>query len=338
MRTSAEPPCARCSSARNRLRLAGGDAEANKVETFLTSFFGVTSGSSTRDALEVVRGLAKPNAPRYCSPGDAPVQPEGTSAQLFVLGPPRDEKLLAKDSVAATSPEVYGLQELLGIDSSGIDLSHFDPVVDGADPGAPFDAMQTIPTTVAQQMPFFARRYWGSDVDPSGDGPDWRRIDTSFLTGATELALQLDSSTNNTSLVLAIRLDDGDVLLFPADAQIGSWLSWQNLSWTVDGKQLTGPDLLGRVVFYKVGHHGSHNATLKAHGLEMMDSLQLAMIPVDEAMARKKNWNRMPLKDLVTALQGKTHGAVVRADQPLPEGVPSVAASPDGELWYEVTL
>lgn len=29
-------------------------------------------------------------------------------------------------------------------------------------------------------------------------------------------------------------------------------------------------DLLGRVLFYKVGHHGGHNATIQAKGLERM--------------------------------------------------------------------
>src|SRR6266699_2202355 len=68
----------------------------------------------------------------------------------------------------------------------------------------------------------------------------------------------LDSMTNNTSLVLAIELADGDVLLFAADAQVGNWLSWQDLKWTVGTSPVTGPDLLKRTIFYKVGHHGSH--------------------------------------------------------------------------------
>jgi hypothetical protein len=329
----------------SRLRLAGDNDTANHVGTFLTSFFGA-AGGSTHAALEIVRGLSKPKPPRYCSPNNEPVTPEGTSVRLFVLGPPRDEHLLRKDAVAATSPEVYGLQQqqrlqqVYGMEPSGIDLSHFAPALEAADPDTPFDLMQTIPQQVAQHMPFFMQHYWGSDVDPAGDGPEWRRIDTAFLGASTELALQLDSATNNTSLVLAIQLADGDVLLFPADAQIGNWLSWQNLSWTVDGKTVTGPDLLKRVTFYKVGHHGSHNATLKAHGLEMMDGLQLAMIPVNVKMAQTKKWMRMPLDKLVDALKAKTKGGVVQADQPLPTGVRSVAASPDPDrtLWYEVTL
>jgi hypothetical protein len=69
----------------------------------------------------------------------------------------------------------------------------------------------------------------------------------------------LDSSTNNTSLVLAIELrESGKVLLFAADAQVGNWLAWQDLQFA-DGKEVavTNADLLARTVFHKVGHHGS---------------------------------------------------------------------------------
>jgi hypothetical protein len=54
--------------------------------------------------------------------------------------------------------------------------------------------------------------------------------------------------------VLAFELPDGDLFLFAADAQVSNWLSWQELSWTVDGKVVTGPGFLRRTVFYKVGH------------------------------------------------------------------------------------
>jgi len=64
-----------------------------------------------------------------------------------------------------------------------------------------------------------------------------------------------------------------------------------------------------------VGHHGSHNATLKAKGLELMvnDAL-VAMIPVDHEMAVKKRWGRMPLPELVDRIKEKTHGRVLKVD------------------------
>lgn len=75
-------------------------------------------------------------------------------------------------------------------------------------------------------------------------------------------------------LAIAIELvESGKVLLFPGDAQFGNWNSWKRLKWTIqlaDGtsKEVLIDDLLKRTVFYKVGHHGSHNATLRKSGLK----------------------------------------------------------------------
>jgi hypothetical protein len=139
--------------------------------------------------------------------------------------------------------------------------------------------------------------------------------------------------------VVAIELsDEGDVLLFAADAQVGNWLSWQDLSWTVDGKTVTGPDLLKRTIFYKVGHHGSHNATLREKGLELMERLRVAMIPVDQDMAIKKRWGHMPLDEIVAALDERTkprNGVVLRVDKPMPASQEKVAEDP---LFFEVTF
>ena len=102
----------------------------------------------------------------------------------------------------------------------------------------------------------------------------WRAVDTDWLNGSSALAIQLDSFTNNTSLAIAIeRIADGKVSLFPGDAQEGNWLSWHDpsIKWQVTRSKGTtstvvAKDLLARTVFYKVGHHSSHNATAKARG------------------------------------------------------------------------
>src|SRR5258708_23591952 len=93
-------------------------------------------------------------------------------------------------------------------------------------------------------------------------------------------------------------------------------MSWGTLEWKQSGSEtVTGLGLLGRTVFYKVGHHGSHNATLREKGLELMESPELvAMIPVSEKMAKKQRWNHMPLKSLVKRLNEKAHGRVLRVD------------------------
>lgn len=131
----------------------------------------------------------------------------------------------------------------------------------------------------------------------------------------------MDSLTNNTSVAFAIeRISDGKVLLFPADAQQGNWLSWHGHRWqTAQGGEVTASDLLRRAVFYKTGHHGSHNATAKGKGLELMDQEDelVAFIPVDRKVALGRNpqgsW-KMPARPLYGRLLEKCQGRVARSD------------------------
>jgi hypothetical protein len=308
------------------MQLAGDEASVQELGGIL-EFFGAAKGATTTDALNNVRKMT--SKLRYCLPTDDPVAPDGTSARFYVLGPPRCETKLRKINPSTRDKETYGLA-----------LDGFQMFVDGAgtalqaeDSGRPFDQQYEIPFLCAGDINFFAQNYWRQDSQH-----DWRRIDTDWLAGSSGMALQLDSLTNNTSLVLAIELPpygEGDVLLFAADAQVGSWLSWQELEWTVGGKTVTGPDLLKRAIFYKVGHHGSHNATLKDKGLEQMKNLRVAMIPVDQEMAKKKRWNHMPLDDLVTALGKQAKGVVLRVDQPKPPTQENVV---EDKLFFEVTF
>jgi hypothetical protein len=123
---------------------------------------------------------------------------------------------------------------------------------------------------------------------------------------------------------LAIELKkSGSVLLFPGDAQVGNWLSWEDVTWQVDGEEVTSRDLLARTVLYKVGHHGSHNATLREKGLERMtDDRLAAMIPVDGKMAEKKRW-KMPYEPLYERLQSLCKGRIIRLDTGTPEDKPA---------------
>ncbi len=66
------------------------------------------------------------------------------------------------------------------------------------------------------------------------------------------LVRALDSAMNNTSVILLFEAS-GKKLLFPGDAQIENW------SFALGKKDVL--DLLKTVNLYKVGHHGSRNAT-----------------------------------------------------------------------------
>ncbi len=309
-----------------RMALSGNPESADEISGLL-SFFGASAGS-TSDALEVVRGLSE-NL-RYCKPQDNPVKLPETDVTVYALGPPPDEKLIKKYNPSKKEPETYGINAMNQY------LEAITPALMSSDLDAPFDEKFQIPLPAGQQMAFFQRYYWGEDVDSKEKNQSWRRIDGSWLDSSSALALQLDSATNNTCLVLAFELGDGDVLLFAADAQVGNWLSWQDLSWTVNGKAVTGPDLLSRTIFYKVGHHGSHNATLREKGLEEMKSLKLAFVPVDHDMAVKKRWNKMPLSELMDRLNQITNQCVVRIDEEVPVNLKKNVASE--KLFHEVVL
>jgi hypothetical protein len=226
----------------------------------------------------------------------------------------------------------------------------------------PFDTTAGIPLDQAADHEtygeFFCKRYGFTSRNDS-QGPAWRRIDTDWLRTAGQLALDLDEDTNNTSLALAIELTgSGRVLLFPADAQVGNWLSWHDLSWSVqedcEERVVTGTDLIRRTIFYKVGHHGSHNATLRDKGLELMsDPGLVAMLPVDEEQAATRGtmgWS-MPFPPLEERLRQKTRGRIVRSDTGVPARSPSMSPAewrsfqagiavdpgPD-KLWIQYTV
>jgi hypothetical protein len=348
------------------LQAAAGLAEP--IEGLL-GFFGAsgaggTGGSNdTQAALDALRGYAE-TPPRFCHPTDPPITlPEVPGVRFYVLGPPEDRKLLLQSDPSKSHPEVYESSR------SALDAeSAFAAALGGAaDPSLgelslPFDRRYQLSVEQAKQERFFQRHYFAEDQVSDFKDQSWRWIDADWLTGASQLALQLDSDTNNTSLALAIELTgSGKVLLFPADAQVGNWLSWDKLAWTVrtaEGKDqpVKAAELLGRTVLYKVGHHGSHNATLREQGLERMTSDALtALIPVNHAMAVKKRWN-MPFPPLLQRLKEKTKGRILQVDdetriedRKAPDGVPDPIWQDfrtrvteqylDGKpLWYEIVI
>ena len=283
--------------------------------------------SNTAVAMTSIAALGK--RVEYLSPGKEPLPLPGLDGvQIYVLGPPRDTKLLFKSDPTKSGKEVY---ELTSFSPFTLEDSWFAAV-------EPKDAEEMVNGDIkAWSMPFDPQIPGHSLQEASkraavkamhslyADHKNaWRRIDDDWLSLAGEFALKLDADTNNTSLALAIELSEkGKVLLFPADAQVGNWLSWQDLSWKIRRPDRRNPirvdvnDLLGRTVLYKVGHHGSHNATLREFGLERMTNTDLiALIPVNKAMAAKKRW-RMPFKPLLERLQEKTQGRVLQADDGL---------------------
>ncbi len=313
------------------LQVVSPDSESAKAMESLLGFFGdnsVVPGASggaifaaaSRDAMDIARGLTK--KPAYLSPGAAPIEPDWLPGfRVYVLGPPRDINAI-HDTGQHGSSELYALA---AFSSAALQLATKVGKKDretGDDPPTdpPFDQRFRLKRSDPRIVETLGTTYFA-------ESEKWRTIDTDWLNAASNLAIKLDSFTNNTSLALAVeRIADGKVLLFPGDAQEGNWMSWHSpgVKWEVargDGESITvtAKDLLARTVFYKVGHHSSHNATAKAKGLEMMISQSelTAFIPVDRQVALgrspKGSW-KMPARQLYRRLLEQCGGRVVRSD------------------------
>ena len=177
-------------------------------------------------------------------------------------------------------------------------------------------------------LPF--RRRWARVPDDFDATPEFAhlRLPGKYRTSVDALgedddlavAVALDAAVNGTSLVLMFEIGKA-FLLFPGDAQWGTW-----------NALLTDPAsaaLLKKTVFYKVGHHGSHNATPREF-VEKDLSTFSAMVST-RTMAK---WKLIPKKELMDALSARAK-AVVRSDQlaSLPSGF-----TKQGESWVETTI
>lgn len=297
---------------------------------------------SCNDALAWLKRKAGDQKVRYLDPGQQIRFGLDDRLQATVLGPPRTRaRLLQMDpSSDPATKEVYLASQddyaalistmtrkldrraalALGMELPS-DVEEFAPV----DPDLPFDEKFNHTRMDAAEQSDDGRIGRIAELYYDNKAVD-RRIDGDWLGAAETLGLKIDGDVNNTSLALAIEVPGRHVLLFPADAQVGNWLSWHDQTYPskpnvkVDGGE-TASDILSRVVLYKVGHHGSHNATAKAKGLELMTSPHLAaMIPVVEEVAReqknKSNPNgwAMPYDDLYSRLKAKTAQRIVRGD------------------------
>ena len=311
--------------------------------------------SLTKSETILAKLKAKAKSIRYWEPGRGPVPLPGCDgAAVYVLGPPRSEAALRRSAPTRSGREVY---ELRGDDG---EADWFVAATAAIDRSAPLDAdtlerlKMTLPfdlkllNIIGNDSPLAGLRRNATDPEDQAffdklyEDPEnaWRRIDEDWLGTAETLALKLDSDTNNTSLVLAFEVGkpgEGRILLFPGDAQVGNWESWFTLEWPAPQAgqpPLTAKDLLERTVLYKVGHHGSHNATLRDKGLELMTSRDLvAMIPVVEEFAvNKKRW-KMPFASLLARLEEKTCGRVIRGDRTKAELAQGIGAA--GRLTAE---
>ena len=132
----------------------------------------------------------------------------------------------------------------------------------------------------------------------------------------------LDGTLNNQSLVVLFTCQ-GRKLLFVGDAQWGNWEYW------LYGRAVTGKDpgitdkakdILGTIDFYKVGHHGSTNAT-PIPAVAALSETCVAMCSTETGFPDKKRpygnpekGTEVPRTKLMEALEQRTKNKLVRSD------------------------
>lgn len=305
-------------------------------------------GISNKKAMKYLRDQAE-NPVEFLRPNSEPKKlPNVRDLKVYALGPPRNKALLL-DLDPEGNEEFYlapsGSPMALNGAALGMAFAVLPEMTDGADM-QPFSQRYRIAkekifahkpklhppnswSPFKRNLNHLRRAYGCKNAARSKKNVAWRRIDEDWLGSVEGIALRLNKEVNNTSLVLAFELPKtGKVLLFTGDAQRGSWIGWSELEWKdVSGKKTTARDLLGRCVLYKVGHHGSHNATLI--GTEADDYANIgwmargafaedfvAMIPANTpwALGKPKPWTH-PLPQIEEALMEKARGRVFRSDR-----------------------
>ncbi|WP_420318993.1 hypothetical protein [Ekhidna sp.] len=246
--------------------------------------------------MEVVKNKIGKDKMRFFEPGNVETINGLPGVKFYILGPPKSIKAVKKE---------HGKHEGDTYDHNKV-LSRSDS----------FSAAVSSQASTLSISPFkgYTDHSTKTRDNYSSEDHSWRRIDNDWLlAGAGNLALRLNTGINNLSLAMAIEFEDsGRVMLFPGDAEFGSWESWHQINWEENqrGTKPLTEDLLNRTVFYKVAHHLSHNGTAKNKGLRMMKSKDLTAMATLDYRVISHNWkstmpNRGILKDLLIKTKGK---------------------------------
>jgi beta-lactamase superfamily II metal-dependent hydrolase len=188
----------------------------------------------------------------------------------------------------------------------------------------------------ANRIEAFAKR-WRANNEPINDGlsnDEEELLKNLAKYPVDDLAFALDQARNNESLV-TLFIFHNKYLLFAGDAQYGNW------RWWLENEQ--SDDILSRINFFKIAHHGSHNATPKSALERMSDGNFIAMVST-----QSEPWPSIPRSPLMSRLNDKTKKHIVRSDWLSIDGapVPLVDAEPQfpsklpkgfdkGKFWFD---
>lgn len=284
----------------NRAAVLGADSLPEEIA--MARSFALNS-LTNQDALDRLLGVngsgfARPHPIRffpYATPEDNRVAPL-PGVLVHVLGPSRDQARLKQ----MDPPRSAGWLRL-GADGAGVERA---PGI-----GNLFAPGFRVPEDKASAALRKALRSLNL-ADVSNDA------------GVLSAAALLERVVNNTSLFFVLDVA-GTRLLFPGDAQHGAW---QHVLADEENRELVRD-----CAFYKIGHHGSHNATPKEFVSELWQDGGYAMLP----WGLVKRWQDcIPKRELMDALGTHQH-SVIRMDAQ--RAVPGVVEFHE-DLWSQLTI
>jgi hypothetical protein len=280
--------------------------------------------------------------PEYYAAGQQPVVPPslakaGLSARI--LGPPPVDDLSLMKLMDMTKGVGEYLDALHASEEDGRMLKPF---------GGQWEVQ-------ANRFPDESFREW-SRLGDEGEAP-YRAMEKAILqaqpTSFYAAAKSLDSFLNNQSLVVLFTFG-GKKLLFVGDAQAGNWEHWLYTTDKPDKApsghiSTDGTSILQSLDFYKVGHHGSTNATPKAVVGAMRDGVVAMCSTQSGVYGTESKGTEVPRIPLLDALGGKC--CLVRSDQigievdgqevPADQGLPASLGQPregvlsKGTCWID---
>lgn len=284
-----------------------------EARAMLEARLNVAAAGPRRDAVEAVLLNLKPNeialdelrtrfgkgidGVKYLYGGHPDlIAPGGIDGLVVkILGPPKDETFLKK--MRPPKAERWTPAAAAG------DLAGADPF------GAPFDERWEDPDRGA---------YWATEETRVFDQAE-RDLYKSRMGDALDLAFALEDAVNNSSLVLLF-LFRRQGLLMAGDAQWGNWQYWL--------EQTVADDVFEQVTLYKVGHHGSHNATPKSV-VDRLPANVTVLVPTQNTP-----FPTIPEPELMAALEARSSDRVVRSDSQgaLPAGFER------GTFWIDYSV
>jgi hypothetical protein len=219
----------------------------------------------------------------YVNAGTPAVFDKDLGIKVHVLGPPTIKQSKAIMKQRSSDPDQFwqlrgAAAEIALPNGKGTVDALFPRYVQSRGPAYPIDARWLV---------FHARMIQGDQL--------------------LQIVRTLDKAMNNTSVILVFELGETR-LLFPGDAQIENW------SFAL--AQKNNRSLLGAVNLYKVGHHGSRNATpkelwslFKNRSLDKSAKKRMAalMSTLEHKHGSEENNTEVPRRTLVKALQSETN-------------------------------